>query len=302
MNKSVKPSLASKRMYDSRNQKDYEKDIFMDFAIRIGIENFKIFQQNPPKPDIIIHIQMQNHVNEIQIGCEIKDLYWDKTKKGSIEKKRFENWKSFARIIRAELDNLNNGFEYLYGVVSLIDFDILNSKEDQKRLAKEFIEFLKDERLPLNKKYTEFVDQKVLSENVSDLRIETYAERGILWWETSLLTGMKNYNLDIFQNEIEQKNSKKYDFTNCDEKWLLFFAESNNLGNAISFPFEVIDKPSIKSAHMFDRVFYFDYFSQSIYQLWPDFKKMFGIEQGKNIRYIYSSSLPNWLNNQSNSS
>ncbi|MDX1943093.1 MAG: hypothetical protein SFU99_21195 [Saprospiraceae bacterium] len=291
MKKSVKPVLASKILYDNRNQQEYEKDIFMDFALRIGIKHFFIQQPQPPKPDIIISIERENSNKDFIIGCEIKDLYWDKGMQGSNEKRKFEKWKSFARRLRTDLDKLNNGFEYLYGVLTLKNFDILKFKENQEKLSEGIINFLKPYRLPINDQFDKFYSQTFLSENIANLRIETYAERGVLWWERSLRSGTAYFDAGIFNDEILQKSEKNHDFTECDEKWLLLFAESNNIGNTITFSFESEGEPKISVKHKFDRVFFFDYFQQKIYQIVPKFKRLFEVDKdGNSIRFI--NSLP----------
>lgn len=278
MKKLVKPYLASKILYDNRNQQEFEKDVFMDFALRIKIPKFKFLSTTPPEPDIIINTLKSKTLTEYNIGCEMKCLYWDKKKKGSGEKIRLENWRSFAKMLRKDLDHLKNGFEYLYGVISLRDFKILNKKQNQEKLSKEIIQLLKKERLPIYTEFENFPNQDFLIDNVESLRIETYAERDILWWETSLLSGETIYDIDILEKEILQKNSLDYNFDNCKEKWLLLFAEANNLGNAVSISSDELKNLKITENHKFDKVYYFDLFSESIHLIFPKYKLEFEVK------------------------
>lgn len=71
MDNSVKPFLASKRLYNNRSQQKYEKDIFMDFALRIGISEFLILQPYPPKPDIIVSIFRSDVLEELKKVFEV---------------------------------------------------------------------------------------------------------------------------------------------------------------------------------------------------------------------------------------
>ena len=290
MNNSVKPHLASKILYDNRNQQDYELDVFMDFTLRLGFEDFKIAQPNPPRPDIEIKFLNKRKEESIVVGCEIKDLYWDKKNNGSPEKRKFEKWKSFTSRLRENLDNSGKGFEYLYGVVGLKDFSVINNGKNQEKLSREIIKFLKSYNLPININLDSFEDNEYLSENINYLRIETYAERGILWWETSLLSGRTGFDLKIFDEEIKQKSKKIHDFSSCDKKWLLLFAEANNLGNVVTFPFHLMDeRPEIENNHKFDKVFWFDHFYHSIYEISPSFKRLFSVDKEESgIRHFES--------------
>ncbi|MCP9292725.1 hypothetical protein [Gracilimonas sediminicola] len=291
MRKSVRSQLASKILYEERwfnrsDQTQYERDIFADLMLRLNLKNIEFESPSPPQPDIIL--SLYNSDSKVRkIGCELTDLYWDNTDQGSLQKQKIAKWKNFSTKLQDNLRGLKKGYEYIYGVLSLKNFnECLKSDND---LIDELINILTSHKFPFKTKIEDFKSSSYLKKHCNSLSLTTYPESDLLWWESSLLSGKLEYEPSVLNKPIIKKHKKDHDFSGCEEKWLLIYAGGNNLGNTITF-FEEELKNVKYSKNKFDRIIYWDCFLENIFQLYPKFKIL--IKTTNNNSIIQKNNLP----------
>ncbi len=106
-----KDDYASNIFFDEvKLTKEEEKEIVRNFLLRLQIDYIDFVEFE--KPDLIITFQ-----DDLKVGCEVTKYFADPSRKGSISKKSFAEWKKFAQKLKKELIKRNKKYKYVYGAI-----------------------------------------------------------------------------------------------------------------------------------------------------------------------------------------
>lgn len=270
------------------NTKDEEQEILSGFLARLEYKPDNL--KSTEKPDF--EFQYKNNL----IGVEVTKYYPDFSKNGSNSHQRIVEWKKVAEKLKLKLSKINPKFEYLY---ASIHFKKVKFKYNQLLNDELFGEILKLINLydidNLNEKSIS-IDCKQspnLYKIIDSIHFYIVDSNKYLWWDSSLQSGKVIQNNNILNEIIEKKNklseNYKIDFF---QKWLLIYAAGIGLHDMFNFENkeilrqgkitwtdieEQIDNnkiPNVNSTY-FTHIFIWDKFTERIYLLYPNNKKIF---------------------------
>jgi len=273
--------LASRYLYDNRSKEELEIDDCCAIVHRLGIRDFLIYHNNQPKPDVTL-IKSSGD----KIGYELTDAYWDSGRNGSISRERYETWKLFAKNLSKRFSQKGGNYPYYYGVISLTDrcfqgleeeiFKYIQKEVKVLQMQRDLIRYLEESLsdVPFSDNFREIAIPENLVKLISSCKVKSFPERNLLWWESSLLSGRLLEPIKSIGNCVKIKCDKTYDMDNFVEKVLAIVGRKACLGSPIVFNMEDLKTISLPQKIQFDKIIYWDQFSESIFMIYPELRAL----------------------------
>lgn len=271
--KTIRQKLASRVLEagyigNQPSKKLAERTVVLDFLRRLGVDLEQDRLTDHESPDFLVQLPKN------KVGLEVTNYHWDSTKRGSKRHKLFEQWRKIALALRRELSSHGKGLEFWYGAVHFRSpYDASLDGLNRSRFIRELIH-LAEERL------RDRTDKKIVMKHLSKYPclqetvhyiscMRTSPEKHVLWWHASLQSGPVGDPIPVLHAIIEEKDraAKKYRREGFNDLWLLVFARAANLSESAVIgavgPFATLRPQAL------DRVFFWDKFSESVWELWP---------------------------------
>lgn len=252
--------LASKALnINWKLKKQDEEEVIRGFLSRIGLTEPGL--ESRERPDFLVDAR-----GRVRIACEVARYFSDEGSRGSIERRFFRLWTDFALSLKRRLSE--EGMGHMYGAIHFRDANRIEIPPE-KAFMEEIIRAL---RSPYHGEVVgafEPANFPILASTVDHICVrDTSPECGILWWCAHLQSGLVESSAHILWNQVEKKDEEasSYEWPECREKWLVIYAAARGLADCA--PKIDSSQPTPRVAH-FDRVFFWDRFFETIYQLAP---------------------------------
>jgi hypothetical protein len=256
--------VASKYLLAKRSGKKAEKQLVLEFLHRLQLKPKQV--RSSERPDFRLFFP------ETEVGLELTLLYSDTTSRGSKDRQAFESWYRLALSLRQEL--ISAGLPYVYGTVSFKNKEQL-LRVPARKFIQEIVTFCKANRIKRRDciSFTQFAAFPTLETYVSSIHVDsTYPSKGVLWWCEHLQSGYVTDAVPALIESIGNKErlARNYSWKAGQEKWLLVVARALMLadtGLLDQTELELVNKQA--SVQMFDRIYYWDCFSEKVWEVWP---------------------------------
>lgn len=267
--------VASKILCAEHKDKIQELYLIKGFLKRICVEYEKLedrqsrLRPEDNEPDFIVHLK-----NNKRLGFEFTFYYSDQSR-GT-----FERWSKISNIIKDKLLKNGNGQEYLYGAIHFKDPYISLDGIDKEKFADECVDVVKYliSETKLRHEcfsFNDFTQFPYLETYVDHIHFDnTFPEKGILWWHASLQSGFVDDPIIILPKIINGKNKKNYKKDDLDSLSLVICASALTLGDTGMMTKDDLKKLA-KIDTPFDKIFYWDKFSENIFEIYPLRKLIF---------------------------
>jgi hypothetical protein len=274
---SIREEMASRVLEDEyignqSSKKGAEEAILDGFLRRLGVNIADVEIQRRERPDFIVGIRA------LSIGIELTRYHFDQRKRGSLHHVLFEDWRRVARKLTTESDSRGRVLESWFGAVHFkAPYDRSLRTLDYSIFTDEVIRLAQQRLTGTQSRAPVLLDDFSASPYLNDVveRIScanTFPETNALWWHASLQVGtVPNPILPILRI-IRKKDAAAAGWPKCaNQTWLVVFARAAHLsemgiltGVRNLTPFQAL---SLKG---FDKVFFWDKFTEAIWELWTE--------------------------------
>jgi hypothetical protein len=235
-------------------------------------------------------------VKGVAIDIEITEYHSDRAKKGSRGRVDYEMWREISEKLRAALHAV--GLPNISG--SIFFHDQWHGKlrkiayEDQAKLVSEIVSACR--KLPSDWRCQDFSDLDVfptLSRFADHLHIDVHSQdaEGALWGCSHLKSGkVENPNVAL-QKIVDDKcaSGAGYEWRKGADKWLVIVASAFSLCATARWEAS-IDISFNGDQTIFDRIYFWDRFSGSVWQIWPSVKIAVELRNGEAL--VHRGALP----------
>jgi len=290
----LKHMLASKGLYDDSRGKELENKVLIGFLRRLQFGYYQIIQGE--RPDFTLNFSRSGYP-EISVGCEITYYFSDKDHFGSKQARFVNQWKRFAKKLRAELDKSNQ--EYLYGAIHFKnpDFKIMD-KFDNSAFISEIVNIMhnKVDDKHAVRDFNEHI-YPLLAQHVDHIYIkDTAPEIGTLWWPSHLQSGKIPDPTNRLIEIVSEKNmiGREYNWGSVADKWLIIYSGVDGVSDMVG----QYDNPNIRrelGLLCFDRVYLWNKYFESIDEIYPQFHNVFSKESKVLHRGSYPSVVRSFI-------
>ncbi len=278
--KPLKAQLASKGLYDDSSGKARERNILNGFVERLQLGVHWI--ESSERPDFLLDFE-KSHLR-LRVGIEITEYFASTGKRGADQARFVQKWKWFAKLLRSRLDSV--GLPHLYGAIHFksADWRVLDGFDTNAFIAEvcsSAKQSIGDKIVPDPSRFP------LLSARVAHISLFNAApEMDILWWPSHLQSGVLQDPCERFVQITADKGSRSYEWKGADEKWLLIYCASEGIMNTTGGYAD----PEIRrhlGAVIFDRVYVWNKFLESIDEIYPTFQNIFSAESEVLFRRYY---------------
>ncbi|HWA45141.1 MAG TPA: hypothetical protein VHA10_18110, partial [Hypericibacter adhaerens] len=251
--KGLSKHLPSKVLPTSHlKKKEAETIVIGDFLRRLGLSQFSIEPRE--RPDFLV--ALSGRKEPTPVACEITEYAADIGANGSMERRLFALWTSFAWKLRDRL--LKEGFGRFYGAIHFQQQwrDKLPAADDI--FIEEIVRALNQHDGTTQFALAMLRDCPTLKQHVAHITIrDTSPEEGVLWWCAHLQSGVVQCSDEALLacTHAKDKSANSYAWPLCKERWLVIHAAARGLADMA-----VLGVPPAKPLHVqnFDRVYLWD--------------------------------------------
>ena len=283
-------NLASKVLTPRRPKKEAEEAVMRGFLTRLGFGHFALALRE--RPDFTV--TFESDASPVRISCELTTYCSDPTKFGSIQRRRFAMWTGFAERLRDRLRR--EGLSHYYGAIFFQSNFYTCVAANEDALSEEIVQALRPLSGSTTLRAFDRIVYPVMARHVDHVLVrDTSPEDGVLWWEAGLQTGRVVQSFEALKSCIKSKGKKAQSFEKLDvrEAWLVVHAPGRGLSDLLFLSAEPdmeLVRISQVAPNIFDRVFLWDGFGESIHQLYPHYKVILN-----ESRELYVRRLPDFL-------
>lgn len=284
-------SRSHKDYRHGRSKQDYEKKLTEEFLNRLKVrENRTIHVAD--KPDVFVFL------NSIKIGIELTELHSQVWDHDSLHRARYEKWWKVAERLDDRL--AQKGLTHVHGTVYFKRKPYENFLQlDADKLIEDLVRVCQEPMPESCCDLFEFSSSSYICECVKWIHIELLDDNRMnsLWWCENLHSGIIASPEGALQDRVAEKaeKSKDYDWSDALGKWLVIVAPGfcpSNVG-IMSIYGDVENQPSnLHDSGTFDYIFFWDGFSEKIWELYPAQQLIFEAKDQKCV--VYDSRLPSY--------